>query len=92
VVIAWQLLSAAVWSDPHTTFPVCCHGHFLDKVPPPDHRCDVSVTLLRAPTHGFQWTRRLVQQAFGLPLEQLFDSFDMEPLASGSIAQVAGWA
>lgn len=46
------------------------------------------VCYCRAPVHGFSHTKREVESAFGVPLHQLFDSFDPAPLASGSIAQV----
>lgn len=41
-----------------------------------------------APTHGFDHTRGALEAAFGQRLEALFDSFEEEPVASGSIAQV----
>ncbi len=41
-----------------------------------------------APTHAFAFTRQAVEEAFGQPLEEVFDAFDPEPVASGSIAQV----
>ncbi len=41
-----------------------------------------------APRHGWRATRDCVEAAFGGKLEDHFDSFEVEPLASGSIAQV----
>lgn len=41
-----------------------------------------------APSHSFEHTRRTVETAFGLPLDQLFEEFEEAPVASGSIAQV----
>lgn len=42
----------------------------------------------RAPVHSFAETRRVVESELGQPLEALFEEFDPEPLASGSVAQV----
>ena len=42
----------------------------------------------QAPTHALSYTRRAVERAFGLPLDQIFSEFEEEPVASGSIAQV----
>lgn len=42
----------------------------------------------RAPVHSYRHTQREVESSFGVPINQLFDSFGTEPLASGSIAQV----
>ena len=41
-----------------------------------------------APRDDFATTRRTVEAAFGVPLEAVFESFEEEPVASGSIAQV----
>ena len=41
-----------------------------------------------APTHAFKHSRAAVEEAFGMPLEQAFEYFEAEPVASGSIAQV----
>lgn len=42
----------------------------------------------QAPAHPYAHTLTLVEAAFGMPLPQLFSSFEVEPIASGSIAQV----
>jgi hypothetical protein len=42
----------------------------------------------RAPAHSYRHTAQQVRAAFGADVEQLFDSFEATPLASGSIAQV----
>ena len=42
----------------------------------------------RAPVHSPAATRRIVEAALGRPLEEAFLSFEEQPLASGSIAQV----
>lgn len=43
-----------------------------------------------APVHSFEYTRKEVEKALGQRIEDVFDSFDPEPIASGSIAQVRG--
>lgn len=43
-----------------------------------------------APVHSFDFTRKEVEKALGKRLDEAFDSFDPEPIASGSIAQVRG--
>ena len=40
------------------------------------------------PPHAWAATEREVAAAFGAPLSAVFESFDREPLGSGSIAQV----
>ncbi|XP_042060724.1 ABC1 family protein YPL109C, mitochondrial-like [Salvia splendens] len=41
-----------------------------------------------APAHSFAYTKKAVEKAFGRRLTEIFDKFDEEPLASGSVAQV----
>ncbi|KAK3277444.1 hypothetical protein CYMTET_14549 [Cymbomonas tetramitiformis] len=41
-----------------------------------------------APVHSFAYTKTILENAFGAPLEKLFDEFDPVPLASGTIGQV----
>jgi aarF domain-containing kinase len=40
------------------------------------------------PSHKYCHTKRLVEQAFGQRMEDMFEDFEEEPCASGSIAQV----
>ncbi|KAK9908907.1 hypothetical protein WJX75_004527 [Coccomyxa subellipsoidea] len=42
----------------------------------------------RAPVHSWQASKVQIEEAFGKPVEELFDSIDHAALASGSIAQV----
>lgn len=42
----------------------------------------------QAPTHSFSFTRQQVEHELGSPLCQIFDEFEKNPIASGSIAQV----
>ena len=43
-----------------------------------------------APSHSAAFSRCTVENAFHRPLEDIFDEFDEEPVASGSIAQASG--
>lgn len=58
----------------------------------PEALCDHLSTLhAAAPAHSWSYSEHAVEQSLGLGAETLhcvFDSFDKEPLASGSIAQV----
>jgi len=53
---------------------------------------DVCVALTRlqmnAATHDSAHSVKVIEAAFGHPIGALFDQFDMEPIASGSVAQV----
>ena len=63
----------------------------MENPPPPPaaaHSNPVSAPLLSPPLPARPQTRRIVEGAFGRPLESLFLSFEREALASGSIAQV----
>ena len=42
----------------------------------------------QAPKHSYAETRKIMQKAFRVPIEDIFDDFEEEPVASGSIAQV----
>lgn len=42
----------------------------------------------KAPAHSFAYTKSAVEKAFGRKLTEIFDKFEEEPLASGSVAQV----
>lgn len=55
---------------------------------PPD-LCEVMEQLqTSAPSHSAAYTRARIRQSLRQPVEALFDSFEDEPVASGSIAQV----
>ncbi|KAF3947608.1 hypothetical protein CMV_026283 [Castanea mollissima] len=41
-----------------------------------------------APAHSFSVTKKTVERAFGRKLSEIFEKFDEEPVASGSVAQV----
>ncbi|XP_027908719.1 probable serine/threonine-protein kinase abkC isoform X1 [Vigna unguiculata] len=42
----------------------------------------------KAPSHKFSYSRKCIENAFGRKLYQIFEKFEEEPVASGSIAQV----
>jgi hypothetical protein len=51
--------------------------------------CEAVATLTNhAPCHSVAHTRQAIEDSFGVPLEELFESFDEVALASGSIGQV----
>lgn len=41
-----------------------------------------------APSHPYSWTEKVIREELESSIENLFDSFDHEPIGSGSIAQV----
>nr|CAB3454635.1 unnamed protein product [Digitaria exilis] len=41
-----------------------------------------------APAHGFSYSKAAIEKAFGRELSEIFESFDENPVASGSIAQI----
>lgn len=41
-----------------------------------------------APSHSMSWNEKVILNAFGKPLEQVFEEFDANPIGSGTIAQV----
>jgi ubiquinone biosynthesis protein len=55
---------------------------------PPDIATELAKLQDRVPPFPASDSRRLVEQAFGRPIEALFARFDAEPVASASIAQV----
>ncbi|XAR56599.1 Cadmium-transporting ATPase [Bertholletia excelsa] len=42
----------------------------------------------KAPAHSYTHTKRTIERAFGRKLHEIFEKFEEEPVASGSIAQV----
>lgn len=55
---------------------------------PKDMCTQLSKLHTKAPAHSFRTTQEIVERAFGRRLDEMFDEFDEEPVASGSIAQV----
>ena len=55
----------------------------------PADACDALAALqTKAPTHAWRHTEAAVHASFGAGVGELFSSFEAEPVASGSIAQV----
>lgn len=53
--------------------------------------CEILTALQQdAPKHSYAKTRAQIERSFGHPIEAIFDSFEEQPLASASIAQVTG--
>ena len=51
--------------------------------------CDALAGLrLKSPSHSFEDTCTVIENAFGVPIDDIFDRFYIDPVASGSIAQV----
>lgn len=51
--------------------------------------CDELAELhTKAPSHSFPYTKKTIEKAFSRKLYEIFESFEEEPLASGSVAQV----
>jgi len=42
----------------------------------------------KAPAHKFSYTKQTIEKAFGRRIDEIFEDFEEEPVASGSIAQV----
>ncbi|KAK3040288.1 hypothetical protein RJ639_028203 [Escallonia herrerae] len=42
----------------------------------------------KAPAHSYAYTKRTIEKAFGRKLPEIFENFEEEPVASGSVAQV----
>ena len=42
-----------------------------------------------APVHGWAASKASIEEAFGKPVDELFEQIDHKPLASGSVAQVS---
>lgn len=55
---------------------------------PKDLCLELSKLHAKAPAHKFSHTRQTVEGAFGRKIHELFEDFEEEPVASGSIAQV----
>ncbi len=56
----------------------------------PPELCHVLAELHdQAPVHSWRESKREIEAAFKKPIEELFESIEHEPLASGSIAQVS---
>ncbi|KAL6573915.1 hypothetical protein OROHE_001457 [Orobanche hederae] len=55
---------------------------------PRDLCTELSKLHMKAPEHSFAYTKKSIERAFGRKITEIFDDFEEEPVASGSIAQV----
>ncbi|KAL3615035.1 hypothetical protein CASFOL_040696 [Castilleja foliolosa] len=55
---------------------------------PRDLCAELSKLHTQAPQHSFTYTKKTIEKAFGRKISEIFDDFEEEPIASGSIAQV----
>ena len=55
---------------------------------PPDMCQELAQLQIAAPAHSFAKTRKVVEEALGMKLEEVFESIDQVPVASGSIGQI----
>ncbi|XP_073048140.1 uncharacterized protein [Primulina eburnea] len=55
---------------------------------PRDLCMELSKLHTKAPEHSFAYTKKTIEKAFGREISEIFDDFEEEPVASGSIAQV----
>ncbi|PIN09160.1 putative unusual protein kinase [Handroanthus impetiginosus] len=55
---------------------------------PRDLCMELSKLHTQAPEHSFAYTKKTIERAFGRKISEIFDDFEEEPVASGSIAQV----
>lgn len=66
-------------------------GQWLSMRPdlfPPDVIKALAKLRNDAPAHSFEHTRSVIIESFGMDIEDLFESFEKVPVASGTIAQV----
>lgn len=64
------------------------HLASLSYALPQQYTDSFSVLQDKAPTHTYKETRAIIKEQFGKELEEIFDNFSAEPIASASIAQV----
>lgn len=55
---------------------------------PRDLCAELSKLHTQAPEHSFAYTKKIIERSFGRRISEIFDNFEEEPVASGSIAQV----
>jgi len=55
----------------------------------PDDLCsELAKFHTKAPAHSFSYSKKTIEKAFSRKLSDIFESFEEEPVASGSVAQV----
>ncbi|XP_077217306.1 uncharacterized protein LOC143851706 [Tasmannia lanceolata] len=55
---------------------------------PRDLCTELSKLHTKAPAHSFAYSKKTIEKAFGRKISEIFEDFEEEPVASGSIAQV----
>ncbi|XP_073314235.1 uncharacterized protein [Primulina huaijiensis] len=55
---------------------------------PRDLCSELSKLHTKAPEHSFAYTKKAIEKAFGRKISEIFNDFEVEPVASGSIAQI----
>lgn len=55
---------------------------------PSDLCAELTKLHTKAPAHSYVYTKKTIEKAFGRKLTDLFENFEEEPVASGSVAQV----
>ncbi|KAK1391721.1 putative serine/threonine-protein kinase abkC [Heracleum sosnowskyi] len=55
---------------------------------PSDMCTELAELQTNAPAHGYDYTKRTIERAFGRKIPEIFEKFEEKPIASGSIAQV----
>lgn len=55
---------------------------------PRDLCAQLSALHSKAPAHKYSQTKQIIEGAFGRKIEEIFEDFEEEPVASGSIAQI----
>jgi len=55
---------------------------------PRDLCAQLSTLHSKAPAHKYSQTKRIIEGAFGRKIDEIFEDFEEEPVASGSIAQI----
>lgn len=55
---------------------------------PGDLCTELSKLHTKAPAHNFAFTKKTIEKAFGRKISDIFEDFEEEPVASGSVAQI----
>lgn len=66
----------------------CCQSHECVGAHVQDFCRVLSELHDKAPVHGWEASKAAIEKAFGLSVDQMFESIDHGAIASGSIAQV----
>ncbi|KAJ3681197.1 hypothetical protein LUZ60_015686 [Juncus effusus] len=55
---------------------------------PSDLCTELSKLHTKAPVHSYSYTKKMIEKSFGRKISDIFDDFEENPVASGSVAQV----